>query len=322
MSQEFNKEDQQKSVLAYLEKVFGVPIIIEQSQTVNISETLFIKNSYEQKLVLRKDVLGSSDESLIAQQKFLKHLKGRGFPAVLPIEFNGLPFFQVEGSKFTLYPFIEGRQLSVELLDEVEETFHLMGQFIAISSFYDSSEPIWHTRWWSLADYPFVNNFKCFIENYSTPPEVKQIYKTTKRQIFDYLINPVANNQLKEGIIHSDFRPEHFIFNNSCVNGVVDWTSAHHDVFAMELARPFLYICQTYEERKTLLDIVARSAGFTEDDKKAAYYSPLLLELAEYVWIVRNQTKMQAEVYNNELSKSVRTINKAFEVSKEVSRSL
>lgn len=280
----------------------------------SINETTFIEGESGERFVLQRDNLRRKEKELVAEHEFVNYLQIRGFPAVRALEFGSLPYFIQDEETYTVYPFVLGTKLNVDSLTQLDATFEAIGKFLQISTEYEVQKDIWRKRWWGVATYPFEQNFKEYVEDSPLSLPVREIYFSHRQNLFDCLIHPARHGQFEEGIIHSDFRPEHFLFKDEEIAGVIDWTSSHHDVLVMEFARPFLHICKSTTQREQLIDTSMSYIRFSPQELRAAFYSPLLLEITEFMWVVKNQSKFSQEEFSRELSLATQKVIEAHKV--------
>lgn len=306
------------SALSYLSLFYGNLSVFSAPGAGTINETLFVEGENGVRLVLQRDNLNRPPESFLAEHEFVGYLRSNGFPAVNTIVLGSSPFFIHDRSCYAVYPFIPGDRLNINNIAQMEDVFEAIGQFLHLSYEYADPEETWKRRWWNVYTYPFEDNFETYLEGLYSPQAIRDIYYSCKNSLFSTLIWPARNGEFKSGIVHSDFRPEHFLFNDGKLEGIVDWTSAHHDAFIMELARPFLYICQSSVQRAQLLARIGSHLELSQQEREAAFYSPLLVELVEFVWIVRNQSNFSLEEFDKELSMVTDRVIEANKISGEV----
>ncbi len=309
----------QEQLIEQLSRFLGGISVEGVAATGSINETIILRGENGKKFVLQRDDLFRGDKTLLAEQRFLDYLRSRGFPGVGAIKLGSLPFFKIDDKVYLVYPFIEGVGLDVSNPFHREQAYRAIGKFLSLSNHYDPEIGIWQNRWWNVTTYPFEENFREYIENSADAELVVEIYRTSRDRLFSQLIMPARKGSYKAGIIHSDFRPEHFIFKDEVLEGVIDWTSSHHDVFVMEFARPFLCLCRSYEQRAALMEAVGEHIKFSQEEEIAAFCSPLLLELTEFVWIVRHKAGFGGEEFKRELDNAVGRVSAAYEIYREVS---
>jgi hypothetical protein len=284
--------------------------------TGSLSETTILRKNNGERFVVQKHI-NRDDESVLAEQRFLDYLRAKSFPGVRAIELGYLPFFRIDDDIYSIFPFIEGEGLDINNSLHCTQAFQAIGKFLSLSSKYNQETGIWENRWWNVMVYPFERNFREYIEESVDAESVMEIYQTSRSGLFAQLIVPARKGLYKTGIIHSDFRPEHFIFYGNTLRGIIDWTSAHYDVLVMEFARPFLYLCKSYEQRVALLEVVSKHIRFSREEEMAAFCSPLLLELTEFVWIVRHKMALGDEEFKKELSNAVARVSAAYRIYTE-----
>lgn len=238
---------ERSELLSHLSQFYGKLTTEGEATTGSISETIFFRNEKDERFVLQRNTLGRDAESLEAESEFVEYLRTNGFPGIGAIRIDSKPFFKYEDGVYSIYPFVQGLELDIDNPTQVKEVFERMGQFLSLSSLYPPELETWRNRWWSVFSYPFEKNFQVFLEESPHAEPIRALYQTSRNELFNRLIIPARQGLYKAGIIHSDFRPEHLIFEGDTLRGVIDWTSAHYDVFVMEFARPFLCLCQSYK---------------------------------------------------------------------------
>lgn len=305
--------------LDYLSQSWGNLVVEESSISGSINETVFFRNEIGQRFVLQRNGLRRNPESLVAEYRFLEYLQENDFPAVKPITIGSLPFFTHDGEVYSVYPLIEAKTLDVNHPLQVRRAFEEMSRFLSLSSLYTQEEAIWRGRWWTVSNYPFENNFQFYLEQSPYAAPIMEIYQSSRDKLFDRIIVPARRGLYGAGIIHSDFRPEHFLFESSTLKGIIDWSSSHYDIFVMEFARPFLYLCQSADQREELLKVVNERLRLSQEEIESAYYAPLLLELAEFMWVVKHKDSLGKKVFKEELMISTERVINAHKISKEIS---
>lgn len=310
---------ERSGVLSHLSQFYGRLITEGEATTGSISETMFFSNEKGERFVLQRNALGRDAESLEAESEFVEYLRANGFPGISAIRMDSKPFFKYEDDVYFIYPFVQGSELDINNPTQVKEAFAGISQFLSLSSLYYPELGTWGNRWWSVSSYPFERNFQAHLEESPYAEPIRALYQTSRNELFNRLITPAKRGLYKAGIIHSDFRPEHLLFEGNTLKGVIDWTSAHHDVFVMEFARPFLHLCQTHEQRKEMLDIADEQMKFSSGERIAAFYSPLLLEFVEFMWVMEHKDSFGEEEFKREMVGAVERVNAAYEIYREIS---
>jgi|GEM_PF-4770855 len=307
----------QDQLLEQLSHFLGEIAIAGVTTNGSLNETTIIRRKSGERFVLQKNNLDREEKTILAEQKFLDYLKASGFPAVGAIKLGSLPFFRLGGKVYSVYPFIEGVRLDLNNPLHYEQACWAIGKFLSLSGSYVQEMDIWRNKWWNVTTYPFENNFRDYIEMSVDAESVMEIYHISRDDLFSQLITPAREGLYEIGIIHSDFRPEHFIFDGDTLKGVIDWTSSHYDVLVMEFARPFLYLCKSYKQRVVLLEVVRKHIKLSQEEEVAAFCSPLLLELTEFVWIVRHKVALGGEEFKRELINAVERVYAAYKIYRE-----
>jgi len=299
---------------------FGVRLTFEGDATTgSISKTMFFRNEKGERFVLQRNSLDRDAESLEAECEFVEYLEANGLPGIGAIRMDSKPFFRYKDNVYAIYPFVHGSGLDISNPTQIKEAFAGIGQFLSLSSLYSLKLGTWENRWWSISRYPFEKNFQVHLEESPYAEPIRAIYQTSRDKLFNRLITPAKQGLYKTGIIHSDFRPENLLFEDDTLKGIIDWTSAHHDAFVMEFARPFLHLCQSLEQREELLNVADNHLGFSQEEKKSAFYSPLLLELVEFMWVAGHKDSFGEDEFKRELMDAIERVAAAHDICKEVS---
>lgn len=310
---------ERSEVLSHLSQFYGRLTTEGEATTGSISETMFFSNEKGERFVLQRNALGRDAESLEAESEFVEYLRANGFPGISAIRMDSKPFFKYEEGVYSIYPFVQGSELDINNPTQVKEAFVKIGQFLALSSLYNTQIGDWRNRWWNILSYPFEKNFQMHIEESPYAESIRACYQISRDNLFSHLITPARQGLYKAGIIHSDFRPEHLLFEGNTLKGVIDWTSAHHDVFVMEFARPFLYLCQSLKQRGELLNATDDRLKFSQEEREAAFYSPLLMEFVEFMWVMGHKDSFGEEEFKREMVDAVERVNAAYEIYREIS---
>ncbi len=309
----------QGKVLGHLAQFVGDLAVEGKADTGSISETLILRRDNGERLILQRDVLNRGVEILSEERRFLEYLRANGFPVVGAISFGSYPFFECDDQVYSVYPFIDGERLDINKQTHRELAYDAIGEYLSLSNSYHHEIETWQNRWWNVSRYPFEENFRNYIELSSDAEAVREIYQSCRDNLFNRIITPARRGLYKTGIIHSDFRPEHFLFEGDVLKGVIDWTSSHHDVLIMELARPFLYLCQSAIQRRMLLEKVVRYMHFSQEETEATFFTPLILELTEFVWILRHKNNFGVEEFRSELETATKHVRTSYEICREIS---
>lgn len=215
-----------------------------------LSENYILKNK-QQKFFLKKYRnfgLGRLRET----HKVKKFFNNSGIPAIMPMSAkDNKTFFKFKDDYFSLFPFIDGREIDVNKLSdkEMEALAQLLAKIHLLSK--DKCPKIIKERSFNWDKKESLQKSKDILKLIKN----KKIKSVFDKKVIKYLIqkiNLIEKNKISypdlrlknDHLIHGDFHEDNIFFDKKGdIMGIFDWEKANQSPRVLELVRAMWFLC-------------------------------------------------------------------------------